>query len=530
MTSFTLANPQAIELVPNRSERIQQALNHLSVQSQESHSPSCLVNDPTTNQPIIRVPYMTLNEIDQQISQISECQSRWSALSAIQRRLILHDVTQALQTHQSYLADLITAEVGKTMSEAQGEVQEVIDVFMKLDELVDQAGGDQPYYYYSAPSKEPGREAYSVYQQRKPHEVVLIIPAFNFPVAVPGWGIAPALLAGCGILVAPSPRTPLAMMGQANVIKQALAPHGFYELIAVCLPTNSDKLILSQHPSIGCIQFTGSTAMGQTYLSHIHSAHFYKDVILELGGNNAVVVDSFDSNDTSYITKLVTDIAFGASGTAGQRCTSTRRLFLHERIASVVTDALVEFYKHRLVIGDPFDPNVNVQPLISSDAVTMAINRVATLTSTSTGGHCLIGGHAIPADGHFFVPALITNASLSAVTNECFAPILSIHSFTSIETVLEHINSTRHGLSLGIYGDIDCFDFFRSHANVGIINHYTGTSGAEAGFDNVFGGHGLTGGKPGMLGPMAIHTYCKPVTNGVIGDTKPTQNAQGVRF
>ena len=505
-----------------RSQRIANALSHLNLSSEDG----LVIEDPSTGQPFFSVAYSS--DIANHIQHILATQKRWASLSARQRLEILREVGDALTQSKWALADLITAEVGKTTSEAMGEVQEVIDVFTKLPDLLMQAGGDHPYYYHEAPSDEPGREDYRVYQQRLPHRLVLIISAFNFPVAVPGWGFAPALLAGCGILVAPSPNSPVAMLGQANVINRILTQHGFDGLLQVGIMDTDTKQQLVGHPEIGCVQFTGSVTVGQQIKQLAHTPAFYKDVILELGGNNVVVVDRFDTMDDRYLTKLVTDIGFGAAGTCGQRCTSTQRVFIHDDVFDHVSTSLIDVYETKLVIGDPFDPNVTIQPMISEAAVAMTEARISELQAK--GARLLAGGHRLDRPGHFIHPALLACDDVDAVLDECFGPVLTLHRFHDYEHVLTQINRTGHGLSLGIYGDMTCFTFFREHARVGIINHYTGTSGAEAGFNNIFGGHGLTGGKPGMLGPRAIETYCQPVTNGVIGNTQPTVNAQGVSF
>ncbi|MCF6289250.1 MAG: aldehyde dehydrogenase family protein [Proteobacteria bacterium] len=436
----------------------------------------------------------------------------WKKTPAPLRGEAVRIVGNALRKHKDALGSLVAAEMGKIKSEGDGEVQEMID-------MADLAVGmSRQLYGKTMHSERPGHR---MYEQWHPLGVVGIISAFNFPVAVWAWNAFVAAICGNVSIWKPSPKVALCAIGVQNICNQALAEAG---LPAIFLMFNDDSNQLAQQfvddKRINLVSFTGSTPVGK--MVGVQVAKRMGRSLLELGGNNALIVDK-----SADLNIAIPGIVFGAVGTAGQRCTTTRRLFLHEDIADVVIEKLVNGYK-QVKIGNPLDTDTLMGPLIDADSVQMFLDAVA--KAKAAGGKVLIGGTKIAGTGNFVTPCIVkAQAHWDIVQHETFAPILYVMTFTDIEEVIEQQNDVAQGLSSALFtNDLRNQEKFLSAvgSDCGIANVNIGTSGAEIG--GAFGGEKETGGGR-EAGSDSWKAYMRRQTNTINYSTQ-LPLAQGIVF
>jgi aldehyde dehydrogenase (NAD+) len=438
---------------------------------------------------------------------------RWRRVPAPRRGEIVRQLGVAFRRRKEDLAQLIALENGKILSEARGEVQEVIDVCDFAVGLSRQLYGRQ---------MQSERRSHRLFEQWHSLGIVGIISAFNFPVAVPGWGWSIALVCGDSILWKPSEQTPLISIAAQQLFHEVTSgteAEGVFGLVVGPGPTTGESLI--RDTRIPVVQATGSCRMGQ-HVAELVGRRTGR-AILELGGNNAVIV--LDDADLDLALRAV---VFGAVGTAGQRCTSTRRLILQRGIAQEFLDRMVRAYSS-VSIGDPLDERTLMGPLISQRAVKAYRDGLDVIRSQ--GGQVVYGGRVLEdREGFFVEPTIVrSHTSMAVCSEEIFAPILHVLEVDSMEEAIAVNNSVPQGLSSGLFTtSLQSAEEWLSSvgSDCGIANVNVGTSGAEIG--GAFGGEKATGGGR-QAGSDAWKAYMRRQTCTVnYGSDLPL--AQGVRF
>ena len=438
--------------------------------------------------------------------------SQWRVVPAPARGALVRRLGELLTEHKHAVADLVTIEAGKIPSEALGEVQEMIDVCEFA------VGLSRQLYGRTMPSERPGHRLLETWH---PLGVVGVISAFNFPVAVWAWNTAIALVCGDPVVWKPSELTPLTALACDALLQRAAAEIGAPDGIhAVLLGTGSVGEQLVDDPRVALVSATGSVRMGREVGPRV-AARFGR-CLLELGGNNAAIVaPSADLN------LAVRGIVFAAAGTAGQRCTTLRRLIVHSSVVDTVVERVADAYR-QLRIGDPFEEGVLVGPLIrerSWEAMTAALGR-----ARDAGGTVVCGGERVDRDGVYASPALVRMPEQTAVVlEETFAPILYVLTYDTFDEAIALHNAVPQGLASSIF-TLDQREAERFLAadgsDCGIANVNIGTSGAEIG--GAFGGEKETGGGR-ESGSDSWKAYMRRATNTVnYSDQLPL--AQGVHF
>ena len=440
----------------------------------------------------------------------------WRATPAPRRGEAVRLCGEALRRHKDALGSLVALEMGKIKPEGDGEVQEMIDI---ADFAV---GQSRMLYGYTMHSERPGHR---MYEQWHPIGLVGIISAFNFPVAVWSWNAFLAAVCGDVCIWKPSPKTPLSAIATMRICNEALKAGGFPDIFFLFNDAGTE---LSQafvdDKRIPLISFTGSTRVGRQVGERV--AKRMGRSLLELGGNNAIILDQ-----SADLKLAIPAIVFGAVGTAGQRCTTTRRLFVHESIVKDVTDKLVTAYKQvEGKIGDPTLATTLMGPLNSAEAVKAYLAAVE--KAKATGGTVLTGGAALTdRKGHFVLPTIVAGVKNSdeVVQTETFAPILYVMPFKTLDEAIEMQNDVPQGLSSAIFTQsLKSAEQYLSAAgsDCGIANVNIGTSGAEIG--GAFGGEKETGGGR-ESGSTAWQAYMRRQTNTInYSDALPL--AQGIKF
>lgn len=442
----------------------------------------------------------------------------WRAVPAPGRGEIVRQIGLRLRDFKEPLGTLVSYEMGKSIQEGLGEVQEMIDI---CDFAV---GQSRQLYGYTMQSERP---LHRMYDQYHPLGIVCTISAFNFPVAVWSWNAMIAAVCGDVNLWKPSSKVPLSAIATqkivAEVLKENDLPEGIFSLIIGRGSTIGEKILNDKR--IPLISVTGSTRVGR-HAGEVISKRFGKS-ILELGGNNAIII-----TPEADLKITIPACVFGAVGTAGQRCTSTRRLIIHESIYDKVRDSLIKAYKS-LKIGDPLDQSNHVGPLIDKDAVntfTEALDKVK-----REGGKVIYGGEVLSGKGYssdcYVVPAIVeAENSFEIVQEETFAPILYLIKYKNdVDEAINLQNNVVQGLSSSIFtNDMREAERFLScvGSDCGIANVNIGTSGAEIG--GAFGGEKETGGGR-ESGSDAWKAYMRRQTN-TINFSKDLPLAQGIKF
>ena len=440
----------------------------------------------------------------------------WRNWPAPKRGEIVRQIGDALRVNKEPLGKLVSYEMGKSLQEGYGEVQEMIDI---CDFAV---GLSRQLYGLTMHSERP---QHRMYEQWHPLGIVGIISAFNFPVAVFSWNAALAWICGNTTIWKPSEKAPLCGVAVQNIIAKVFAANNVPEGVN-CLIQGGREVgeWLSNDTRIPLISATGSTRMGKA-LSAAVAARLGKS-ILELGGNNAIIISKDADLDMSLI-----GCVFGAVGTAGQRCTSTRRLIIHESVYDAFTTKLVKAYQ-QLKIGNPLDAYNHVGPLIDQDAVNMYLHAIE--QCKAQGGQFLVEGGVVTGTGYesgcYVKPCIAAvRNELSIVQHETFAPILYVMKYSHIEEAIAMQNDVPQGLSSAIMTlNMREAELFLSAngSDCGIANVNIGTSGAEIG--GAFGGEKETGGGR-ESGSDAWKAYMRRQTNTInYGNTLPL--AQGIQF
>jgi aldehyde dehydrogenase (NAD+) len=440
----------------------------------------------------------------------------WRTVPAPLRGAVVKRFGELLAEHKADLAALITLEVGKIGSEALGEVQEMIDV---CDFAV---GLSRQLYGRTMPSERPGHRLMETWH---PLGVVGVISAFNFPTAVWSWNTAIALVCGDPVIWKPSDLAPLSAAASAALLQRALAEHKAPADVSQVLTGAADVgAALADHPGVALVSATGSTRMGRAIGPRVASR--LGRCLLELGGNNAAIVTP--SADLGLTTR---GIVFSAAGTAGQRCTTMRRVIAHASVIDELSERLAQAYA-RLPIGSPLEPGTLVGPLIHGAAYEAMCD--ALRGAREQGGTVVAGGQRRLADecpgAYYAEPAVVRlDAQTDIVRQETFAPILYVMPYESLEAAITLHNDVPQGLSSSIFtGSQDEAERFLAAdgSDCGIANVNIGTSGAEIG--GAFGGEKDTGGGR-ESGSDAWRSYMRRATN-TINYSGQLPLAQGVEF
>jgi aldehyde dehydrogenase (NAD+) len=468
---------------------------------------------PATGDPIARVVQAGPEAYERVLAEALNAFNTWRMVPAPKRGEVVRDLGNALRELKQPLGDLVSLEMGKIRAEGQGEVQEMIDI---CDFAV---GLSRQLYGLTLASERP---AHRMMEQWHPLGVVGVITAFNFPVAVWSWNSAIAAVCGDPVVWKPAGPTPLCGIAVQHIANRVMADHrlrGIFNLLVGHGNSIGDRMLHDHR--LALISFTGSTRVGQHVAEAV--ARRFGRTILELGGNNAVIVT--ENADLDLATRA---ILFGAVGTAGQRCTSTRRVIAHKSVAGNIVQRLLQAYK-QVRIGDPLDPAVLMGPLITAEAVDDMFRAIE--LAKAEGGQVLFGGQRRPELGPQFVEPTIVRmpSQTDIVKRETFAPILYILEYESFEDALRLHNEVPQGLSSAIFtGSLHKAEEFLSPrgSDCGIANVNIGTSGAEIG--GAFGGEKETGGGR-ESGSDAWKAYMRRQTN-TINWSKELPLAQGIRF
>lgn len=453
---------------------------------------------------------------EQVINQSLSVSKEWQKWPAPKRGEVVRQVGDALRQYKEPLGKLVSYEMGKSLQEGYGEVQEMIDI-------CDLAVGLSRQLFGQTMHSE--RPTHRMYEQWHPLGIVSIISAFNFPVAVWSWNAALAWVCGNTTIWKPSEKTPLCGIAVQKIIAEVFAKNNVPEGVN-CLVQGAREVgeWMSNDTRIPLVSATGSTRMGKE-LSATVAARLGRS-LLELGGNNAIIVSQHADLDMSLIGAV-----FGAVGTAGQRCTTTRRLIIHESVFDAFTAKLVKAYA-QLRIGDPLDPKNHVGPLIDTAAVNMYLSAIE--QCKAQGGKFLVEGGVVTGAGYesgcYVKPCIaeVTN-ELPIVQHETFAPILYVMKYSTLDEAIAMQNGVPQGLSSAIMtlNLREAEQFLSAQgSDCGIANVNIGTSGAEIG--GAFGGEKETGGGR-ESGSDAWKAYMRRQTNTINwGNNLPL--AQGIQF
>ncbi|HLF51437.1 aldehyde dehydrogenase family protein, partial [Flavobacterium sp.] len=472
---------------------------------------------PVDGQLIGKVKCTSPADYEKVMQKATEAFKTFKTMPAPQRGEIVRQFGEKLRFHKEALGKLVSYEMGKSLQEGYGEVQEMIDI---CDFAV---GLSRQLHGLTMHSERPGHR---MYEQYHPMGVVGIISAFNFPVAVWAWNTALAWICGDVCVWKPSEKTPLCGIACQNIIAEVIRENNLPEGIS-CLINGDYKIgeLMTADKRVPLISATGSTRMGKIVAMAV--AGRLGKSLLELGGNNAIIV-----TPDADIKMTVIGAVFGAVGTAGQRCTSTRRLIIHESIYDKVKDAVVAAYK-QLRIGNPLDQNNHVGPLIDTHAVEMYSNALTKVVAE--GGKILVEGGVLSGEGYesgcYVKPAIAeADNAFEIVQHETFAPVLYLLKYKgSVENGIAIQNGVAQGLSSAIMtNNLREAELFLSvvGSDCGIANVNIGTSGAEIG--GAFGGEKETGGGR-ESGSDAWKVYMRRQTN-TINYTTSLPLAQGIKF
>lgn len=468
--------------------------------------------NPANGEVIASVRSTTLAEYDTLIAHARESFRSWRKVPAPARGEAIRLVGNALRDHKDALGSLVSLEMGKIKVEGDGEVQEMIDI-------TDFAVGQSRMLYGNAMHSE--RPEHRMYEQWHPLGLVGIITAFNFPVAVWSWNACIAAICGNISVWKPSSKTPLCGIAVQKICNAALADAGFPEIFYTFndgIHQLAQRLVDDKR--IDLVSFTGSTAVGRQVGERV--AQRLGKSLLELGGNNAIIVDEFANLDIA-----VPGIVFGSVGTAGQRCTTTRRIICHESRLDELKDRLVGAYS-QIRIGDPLDGDTLMGPLIDESAMDCLDDAVAAVKKA--GGEILCGGSRLDGPGNFVEPVIaVAKNDWDIVQTETFGPILYLISCNNLDEAISYQNGVVQGLSSSIFTDnLQHAEYFLSNtgSDCGIANVNIGTSGAEIG--GAFGGEKETGGGR-EAGSDSWKAYMRRQTT-TINYGKDLPLAQGINF
>jgi L-aminoadipate-semialdehyde dehydrogenase len=472
--------------------------------------------NPATGEVIAAVHATGKADYEKIIERAQAAYAIWRTTPAPRRGEAVRICGEALRKHKDALGSLVALEMGKIKPEGDGEVQEMIDI---ADFAV---GQSRMLYGYTMHSERPGHR---MYEQWHPIGLVGVVSAFNFPVAVWAWNAFLAAICGDITIWKPSPRTPLSAIATMKIVNEALRDAGFPDIFFLFNDAGTELAqAFVDDRRIPLISFTGSTKVGRMVGERV--ARRMGRSLLELGGNNAIIVD-----ESADLKLAIPAIVFGAVGTAGQRCTSTRRVFVHQSIHDEVLATLTKAYGQiESKIGDPTLGATLMGPLNSPEAVAAYLDAIE--KAKAAGGKVATGGKALTdRKGNFVLPTIITGLSNNddIVQAETFAPILYVMPFKDMDDAIAQQNAVPQGLSSAIFTrDLKAAERYLSAngSDCGIANVNIGTSGAEIG--GAFGGEKETGGGR-ESGSDAWKVYMRRQTNTInYSDELPL--AQGIKF
>ncbi|HLE28270.1 MAG TPA: aldehyde dehydrogenase family protein [Anaerolineales bacterium] len=480
----------------------------------EDPSGKALVSyNPAAGEPIAKIIQATAVTYEAVVNKAAASFKTWRNIPAPKRGQVVRDLGEALRELKEPLGELVTLEMGKIKAEGMGEVQEMIDI---CDFAV---GLSRQLYGVSTHSERPGHR---MYEQWHPLGVVGIITAFNFPTAVWSWNAAIAAACGDTMVWKPASAVPLCALAVQHICNQVCADHGLNGVFNVVIGSGSEvgERMLNDH-RIPLISFTGSVSMGRHVAETV--ARRLGRTILELGGNNGIIVA-----EDADLNLAMRAILFGAVGTAGQRCTSTRRIMMHKSIAGELADRLVKAYK-QVTVGNPLNDGVLMGPLVNERAVEDMFAALETIRQQ--GGEVLTGGHRLPEKGPCFVEPTIVKMKkqMPIVCEETFAPILYLMEYEDLDEAIAIHNDVPQGLSSAIFTTnlLKAEQFLSAEgSDCGMANINIGTSGAEIGLG--FGGEKETGGGR-ESGSDAWKAYMRRQSN-VINWSRELPLAQGIKF
>jgi aldehyde dehydrogenase (NAD+) len=468
--------------------------------------------NPATGKPLAQVRGATAEDYEDVMTAAVAAAAAWRRVPAPQRGEAVRLIGAELRDSKDALGSLVSMENGKIKAEGDGEVQEMIDI-------ADFAVGQSRMLYGLTMHSE--RPQHRMYEQWHPLGVVGVISAFNFPVAVWSWNAFLAAVCGNATVWKPSPKTALCALAVQHLCNRVLERHALPPIFQVFVDAGTQLATrFIDDRRVALLSFTGSTEVGRQV--GVRVAERLGKSLLELGGNNAIIVD-----ESANLDLAVPGIVFGAVGTAGQRCTTTRRVLVHRSRAAELERRLAAAYA-QVRIGDPLEPGTLMGPLIDAGAV--ARYRAAIETAQSQGGQLLHGGRVLPRPGNFVEPTLIRAAAgMPVVRTETFAPILYVIAYDTFDEALAEQNSVPYGLSSAVFTDrLQIAERFLSAdgSDCGIANVNLGTSGAEIG--GAFGGEKDTGGGR-EAGSDSWKAYMRRQTN-TINWSAQLPLAQGIIF
>ncbi len=470
------------------------------------------VVNPANGEPLAQVRGATAADYERVMAGAVAAARAWRLVPAPKRGEAVRLLGEELRMHKDALGSLVSLENGKIKAEGDGEVQEMIDI---ADFAV---GQSRMLYGLSMHSERP---RHRMTEQWHPLGVIGVISAFNFPVAVWSWNALLAAIAGNATVWKPSPKTPLCSIAVQRICSRVLERHGLPAIFQMFIDAGTDLAArLVDDRRVALISFTGSTEVGRSV--GVRVAGRLGRSLLELGGNNAIIVDA-----GANMKLAVPAIVFGAVGTAGQRCTTTRRVLVHRPLLGELERRLIAAYG-QVRIGDPLLADTLMGPLIDGSAVRRYLDTIA--AARSQGAELLFGGRALDRPGHFVEPALLrASAAIPVVATETFAPILYLIPYDTLEQAIEIQNAVPYGLSSAVFTDsLQAAERFLSAdgSDCGIANVNLGTSGAEIG--GAFGGEKDTGGGR-EAGSDSWKAYMRRQTS-TVNWSSELPLAQGIRF
>ena len=447
--------------------------------------------NPATGQVIAQCADSGVEDVRQAVAAAREAFESWRHLPAPRRGELLYRVAERLVHEKESLARTLTSEMGKVLVEAQGDVQEAIDMAYYM------GGEGRRQFGHIAPAELPNKSACSI---REPLGVVGLITPWNFPSAIPAWKSFPALIMGNTVVLKPSPDTPFTAALLVKILEEAGLPPGVVNLVLGSTPQVGEALV--KHPDVALISFTGSKVTGGTVA--VDAATHHKRVALEMGGKNAILVME-DAN----LELAVEGIVWSAFGTSGQRCTACSRLIVHQAVKDRLVTMLLDRMQ-TLRVGNGLDPETDVGPLINQSQ----LDRVHDLVKTGQreGARLLTGGYPLTkgeyAAGSFFAPTLFDRVtpSMQIANEEIFGPVLAVLEVQDLDEAIVLNNSVEYGLSSALYTqDVNLAQYAMRELRSGIVYINAGTIGSEVHLP--FGGVKATGNGHREAGQAALDTF-----------------------
>lgn len=470
---------------------------------------------PANKRPIAQVQQGTLDDLNACVQAGKEAWEVWADMPAPARGEIVRQIGEALREKLEPLGKLVSLEMGKIKPEGIGEVQEYVDICDFAVGLSRMLGGSV------LPSERPG---HVLMENWNPLGVVGVITAFNFPVAVYGWNSAIAMVCGDTLLWKGAPTTPLTSVATTKIVASVLEKNNLPGAIStLCCGGTEIGAAIAKDERIPLVSFTGSTNVGNKVALMVQER--FGRHLLELGGNNAIIVD-----EDADVEMVVRASLFACAGTAGQRCTTTRRLILHEKVHDAIVQRLVKAYSNFMPrIGDPLDDGVLYGPMHSQQGIDGYLSAVK--DAQAQGGKIEFGGKVIEREGHYVEPTIVTGLSHDApiVHHETFAPIVYVLKCSSVNEAIRWNNEVKQGLSSSLFTQ-NLGNVFKwlgpKGSDCGIVNINIPTNGAEIG--GAFGGEKHTGGGR-ESGSDSWKQYMRRSTC-TINYTKELPLAQGIKF